>query len=505
MGVLLSSPGVARGVPQAAGLSHGGTEAAGGRAAGPWVRPSWLPSPFPRGCGVGGGGDTHGHPRDGVSAGWGKHEGSARLRRGPGETEAGPWGAPQLPVMRVRAQRQGWGPPLGGSPALTAPPLLPPQEFYPKKEPGFHLQAEDQEQLPGGGQPGHGGDGEGDTGVPQPPGAPWRDGRAGGLPAAPSPHPHTPPLSTAPPLLLPQPSVAAGGVWVGARPDAPHLPQRKPKDKRPAYQSLEPGSPPAPGRADPQVDRHYPTAPPCPPGGGCGALGPFDASGPDGDGPLGGDGGRFPCPPSIHTKLKKTWLTRHSEQSVPRCKGGRRDGPEGAGEGKRSAKRPHGAADGHRGAAEGAGAAKRGAKATERPGGTEHPGGTGSGGVPAERTELGEGGKAAAGGLSPSVVSPTSCQRVGAPQPARLCSLPIPSPIFQPYFLAPFPACPSPPRARCEPQIPPSLPPLPRPPSLCQPGWPGAVVPAERALHRPAQEHPAVLRLRCPGCGEPWG
>ncbi|XP_066839545.1 lysine-specific demethylase hairless isoform X3 [Anser cygnoides] len=291
------------------------------------------------------------------------------------------------------------------------------KEFYPKKEPGFHLQAEDQEQLPGGGQPGHGGDGEGDTGVPQPPGAPWRDGRAGDLPAAPPPHPHTPPLSTAPPLLLPQPSVAAGGVWVGARPHAPHLPQCKPKDKRPAYQSLEPSSPPAPGGTDPRVDRHYPTAPPCPPGGGCGALGPFDASGPDGDGPLGGDGGRFPCPPSIHTKLKKTWLTRHSEQSVPRCKGGRRDGPEGAGEGKRSAKRPHGAADGHRGAAEGAGAAKRGAKATERPGGTEHQGGTEhlggtrSGGVPAERTELGEGG-------------PPVCAGQAGPEPWCLQSVP---------------------------------------------------------------------------------
>uniref|UniRef100_A0A8C3NHZ5 Lysine-specific demethylase n=1 Tax=Geospiza parvula TaxID=87175 RepID=A0A8C3NHZ5_GEOPR len=67
-----------------------------------------------------------------------------------------------------------------------------------------------------------------------------------------------------------------------------------------------------------------------------------------------------------HTKLKKTWLTRHSEQSLPRSKAARRDGgPEPLGEGKRSAKRPHGTAEGPRPANEGAGAAKRGSKGTE--------------------------------------------------------------------------------------------------------------------------------------------
>ncbi|XP_068518597.1 lysine-specific demethylase hairless [Anas acuta] len=271
------------------------------------------------------------------------------------------------------------------------------KDFYPKKEPGFHLQAEDPQ-----GQPGHGGDGEGATGVPEPPGAPWRDGRAG----APPPHPHTPPLSTAAPLLLPQPSVAPGGVWVGAR---PHAPPCKPKDERLAYQSLNPGSLPAPVGADPRVDRHYPTGPPCPLGGVCGGLRPFDAPGLEGESTPGGSGGRFPCPPSIHTKLKKTWLTRHSEQTVPRCKGGRGDGPGGAAEPKRSAKRPHGTENGHRGGADGAGAAKRGAKTTESPAGTEHRGGTGSRGGPAERMELGEGGPPVCAGPEPWCLQSVPC------------------------------------------------------------------------------------------------
>lgn len=59
-GMMLSWPGQPRGVMQAPGLSHGGgsrgTEAARGRAASPWVRPSHpaplrLPIPFPRGQG----------------------------------------------------------------------------------------------------------------------------------------------------------------------------------------------------------------------------------------------------------------------------------------------------------------------------------------------------------------------------------------------------------------------------------------------------------------------
>lgn len=118
-------------------------------------------------------------------------------------------------------------------------------------------------------------------------------------------------------------------------------------------------------------------------------LPPFEPS-------LGIPESHFPCPPSNHTKLKKTWLTRHSEQSLPRCKAPRRDGGhEPVGEGKRSAKRPHGPADGPRAAGDGAGAAKRGAKASESAA-AECPGdGTESGGDPAERRmERAEGGKA---------------------------------------------------------------------------------------------------------------
>ncbi|XP_075030729.1 lysine-specific demethylase hairless [Calonectris borealis] len=226
------------------------------------------------------------------------------------------------------------------------------KEFYPKKEPGFHPPAKDQasSQRLGQGQAQQDGDGEGE----------------------PAPGPGKP---------------------------------SEPKDERLAYQSLQPGSPPGPGEPDPSpplTDGHYPpalakpepppaclcTSPGCDgcPGVGCGALGPFEPT-------LGIPGGHFPCPPSNHTKLKKTWLTRHSEQSLPRCKAPRWDGgPEPAGEGKRSAKRPHGIADGPRAASEGAGAAKRGTKATESVT-TACPGdGTGSGGDPEERRmELGEG------------------------------------------------------------------------------------------------------------------
>ncbi|XP_027529398.1 lysine-specific demethylase hairless-like [Neopelma chrysocephalum] len=174
----------------------------------------------------------------------------------------------------------------------------------------------------------------------------------------------------------------------------------EPKDERLGYQSLQPGSPPGSREPDPSpllTDGHYPPAlakpepPPaclCPtpgcdgcPGVGCRVPNPFEPA-------LGMPGGRFPCPPSNHTKLKKTWLTRHSEQSLPRLKAARRDGgPEPPGEGKRSAKRPHGTAEGPRAASEGAGAAKRGTKATVCPGeGTE------SRGDPEERRmELGEG------------------------------------------------------------------------------------------------------------------
>lgn len=186
---------------------------------------------------------------------------------------------------------------------------------------------------------------------------------------------------------------------MGAQPHGadfhPELGQRRtsqPKDECLAYQSSSPADPdPSP----PLADGHNPlalakldpppaclcTTPGCNgcPGVGCGVLNPFEP-------PLGIPGGHFPCPPSNHTKLKKTWLTRHSEQSLPRCKGPRRDGGhEPAGEGKRSAKRLHGTGDGP-------GVAKRATKATE------HVAMAGddveSRGDPEERRmELGEGGK----------------------------------------------------------------------------------------------------------------
>lgn len=166
----------------------------------------------------------------------------------------------------------------------------------------------------------------------------------------------------------------------------------EPKEERLGYQSAQPGSPPEPTPSPLLADGHYPAAPAkpepppaclCPTPGcdGCpGVPNPFEPT-------LGMAGGRFPCPPSNHTKLKKTWLTRHSEQSLPRSKVSRRDGgPEPPGEGKRSAKRPHGTAEGPRAAGEGAGAAKRGTKATACPG-------DGTGDPEDRRMELGDGGE----------------------------------------------------------------------------------------------------------------
>ncbi|KAM6369803.1 lysine-specific demethylase hairless isoform 1-T3 [Pluvialis apricaria] len=283
------------------------------------------------------------------------------------------------------------------------------KEFYLKKEPGFHPAAKDQapSQLLGKGQAGQDGDGEGEPAVSELPGAPWRDGRARGSSAVPAPHARTPPPNASQSLFPLKPGAAGGcgGPWVGTQAHAADFPpdpgsgcSSEPKDERLEYQSL--GVPEEPDPSPPLLDGHYPpaiakpeqppaclcTAPGCDgcPGVGCGVLGPFEPN-------LGIPGGRFPCPPSNHTKLKKTWLTRHSEQSLPPCKAPRWDGgPEVAGEGKRSAKRPHGTADGPHAAGEGAGAAKRGVKAT---GAVACPGdGTESGGDPEERRmELGEG------------------------------------------------------------------------------------------------------------------
>ncbi|XP_074419860.1 lysine-specific demethylase hairless [Larus michahellis] len=277
------------------------------------------------------------------------------------------------------------------------------KEFYPKKEPGFHPPAKDEvlSQMLGKGQAGQDGDGEGEPAVPELPGAPWRDGRAGGSSVVPAPHARTPPPSTGHPLFLLQPGAVGGcgGPWVGTRANATNFPPEpgsghpsEPKDLE--YQSL--GVPGEPDTSPPLTDGHYPLAlakpepspacfcpaPGCDgcPGVGCGVLGPFEPT-------LGIPGDRFPCPPSNHTKLKKTWLTRHSEQSLPRCKAPRRDGgPEPAGEGKRSAKRPHGTVDGPHAAGEGAGAAKRGMKATMAVACPEN-----GGDAEERRMELGEG------------------------------------------------------------------------------------------------------------------
>ncbi|CAM9765933.1 unnamed protein product [Bubo scandiacus] len=304
------------------------------------------------------------------------------------------------------------------------------KEFFIKKEPGFHPPAKDQapSQLLGKGQAGQDGAGEGEPAVPELPGAPWRDGRGGGSSALPAPHPRTPPPSASHSLFLPQPGMVGGcgGPWVGTQPHATDFPPEpapgrpsEPKDEHLGYQSLQPGSSPGSGDPDPSpalTDGHYPpalaklepppaclcTAPGCDgcPAVGYGVLGPFEPT-------LGIPGSRFPCPPSNHTKLKKTWLTRHSEQSLPPCKAPRWDGgTELAGEGKRSAKRPHGPTDSPRAATEDAGAAKRGAKATKHVAAAWPGDSTESRGDPEEgRMELG-------GGDPPSRVGPWCLQSV---------------------------------------------------------------------------------------------
>ncbi|XP_033926435.1 lysine-specific demethylase hairless isoform X2 [Melopsittacus undulatus] len=267
------------------------------------------------------------------------------------------------------------------------------KELYLKKEPSFHPPAKDQAplQLLGKGQAGQDGGRDGDTVVPS---APWRGGRA--------PHAHTPPPSTSHPLFLLHPSAVGnrGGPWVGTRPHATHFPMdpgpgrpSEPKDL--VYQSLQPG-PAEFNPSPPLTDGHHPpvhtkpehapaclcTTPGCDgcPGMGCEVLGPFEP-------PL-----AMP-PPSNHTKLKKTWLTRHSEQSLPHSQSPHGDGgSETPAEGKRSAKRPHSTTDGAHGAGDGAGAAKRGTKAMEPVAVACRGDGTESGGDLERRMELGEGG-----------------------------------------------------------------------------------------------------------------
>ena len=146
-----------------------------------------------------------------------------------------------------------------------------------------------------------------------------------------------------------------------------------------------------------------PAALPCPVGG-CGAVGPLDTAGSDGESAAWGRGGI--------QKLKKTWLTRHSEQSGPRCRAARRDGTE---EGfKRAGKRPSGHQDGT-----GAGAAKRG-----------------SNGTGAERGHGGEGVKGGPGPAVPSRVRLPSAMpsQHRAPPPPQVCC-PPPAPLSDPHSL----------------------------------------------------------------------
>ncbi|XP_077047837.1 lysine-specific demethylase hairless [Agelaius phoeniceus] len=319
---------------------------------------------------------------------------------GPGPVRDGRFAGPE---WSLGSYGPAWGQPLylGVPPRCKA--ALPPfdgcsssgnKEFYVKKGPGFHPSSKNHAapQLLGRSQAGQERAGQGEPAVPELPGAPWRDGRAG----VPAPHPRTPPPGCSRPLFLLQPGPGgSGGPWVGSRPhgadfstDAGPGRPSEPKDERLGYRSAQPRSPPPCGDPNPSpllADGHYPAAvakPEPPPGCLCPSPGCDGCSGVPNpfEPPVAVAGGRFPCPPSNHTKLKKTWLTRHSEQSLPRSKAPRRDGgPEPPGEGKRSAKRPHGTAEGPRPAGEGAGAAKRGTKATESAGDAEE-----------RRMELGE-------------------------------------------------------------------------------------------------------------------
>ncbi|XP_068012564.1 lysine-specific demethylase hairless isoform X1 [Melanerpes formicivorus] len=352
----------------------------------PYLLSSLLPTPAPADPHFGGGGpEGPGTMAEGHFAGTDWHLGSY----------VPPWGQPLYLGLPARCK------------AAPAPfqdcSSSGNKEFYPKNEPGIHPPAKDRapSQLLGKEQDGAG---KGELVVPQLPEAPWRDGRAGGSSGMPAPQPRTPPPSASHPLFLLQPGTAGGcrGAWVGTRPRATDFPLEagpgqpsEPKAERLAHQSLQPGSLPAPGEAEPSPplkDGHCPaplakpepspaclcSLPGCDgcPGVGCGGLGPFEPN-------LGIPGGHFPCPPSNHTKLKKTWLTRHSEQSLPRCKAPRRDGAQEPGtEGKRSAKRPHGTGDS-------AAVAKRGTKATQRVAAACQGGGTEGRGE--KRMELGEG------------------------------------------------------------------------------------------------------------------
>uniref|UniRef100_A0A674HIJ8 Lysine-specific demethylase n=1 Tax=Taeniopygia guttata TaxID=59729 RepID=A0A674HIJ8_TAEGU len=347
-----SQPPEFRGVPAgdaAPGLSHGagsrGTGAAGGSAASPGrapLEPLRLPIPFPRWLrGV------TGTPKP--SPGHRQAAGGCPAWQGCGETEAGARNAPHRRLAGMLwVTEAGRGPPFGVTPRLCSLPgvlrqersRIPPLDQEPRGAAAAGQEPSGAGQRRGGG-----------AGAARNPAGGWPGG--GQLGGAPSPSPHASPRLQPPPV---PPAARLGGLR-GAlggltAPRSPGLPKR-PARLAPGVRGAQPlGS--AGGWALPS---------------GSGQTGAPPGLSPT----LGTAGGRFPCPPSNHTKLKKTWLTRHSEQSLPRSKASRRDGgPETPGEGKRSAKRPHGTPDGLRSAGEGAGPAKRGTEAAACPGdGTE--------------------------------------------------------------------------------------------------------------------------------------
>ncbi|XP_063031203.1 lysine-specific demethylase hairless [Melospiza melodia melodia] len=279
---------------------------------------------------------------------------------GPGPLGNGRFAGPE---WSLGSYGPAWGQPLylGVPPSCKA--ALPPfdgcsssgnKEFYAKKGAGFHASGKNHAAPPLLGRSRAGPERAGE-GEPALPGAPWGDGRAGGSSAVPPPHPHprTPPPGSSRPLLLLQPGPWARSRPLGAEfsvdagPGRPSEPRDAPKEPNPPAVLADGRYPAALAKPEPPSGCLCPT-PAC---HGCPGV-PFEPT-----------SGRFPCPPSNHTKLKKTWLTRHSEQSLPRPKAPRWDGgPEPPGEGKRSAKRPHGPAEGPRTASEGAAAAKRGSK-----------------------------------------------------------------------------------------------------------------------------------------------
>nr|XP_038022907.1 basic proline-rich protein-like [Anas platyrhynchos] len=130
------------------------------------------------------------------------------------------------------------------------------KDIYPKKEPGFHLQAEDPH-----GQPGHGGDGEGATGVPEPPGAPVEGWQSGGPPSSSS---HPPAQHRSPPAPPAAQHGPGGGLGGRRAPRPPVQTQRR----APGVPKPQPRLTAGTGGRRPQGGQALPYRPPLPSGGG---------------------------------------------------------------------------------------------------------------------------------------------------------------------------------------------------------------------------------------------